>query len=206
MAGERERKEFPQCQALHGGAGRRHTETGSGSKCPAEGAGQEEAGRCWLLWRLSCFRLFATVSRQASLTMGILQARILAWVAISFCRGSSDSEVESKSALQADFFLNRWSHQVLQPSGLKSHLAVFCCSEAARCGAQESQTGRELEKPTESEAEGALRRGGVWTSASVPQSAPLPEAPAVRRRGEDPGAPELPGLPSAAGFLNSPLL
>ena len=121
-------------------------------------------------------------------------------------QGSSDSEVESKSALQADFFLNRWSHQVLQPSGLKSHLAVFCCSEAARCGTQQSQTGRELEKPTESEAEGALRRGGVWTSASVPQSAPLPEAPALRRRGEDPGAPELPGLPSAAGFLNSPLL
>ena len=88
----------------------------------------------------------------------------------------------------------------MQPSGLKSYLAVFCCSEAARCGTQESGTGRELEKPTESEAEGALRRG-VWTSASVPQSAPLPEAPALRRRGEDPGAPELPGLPSTAGFL-----
>ena len=99
------------------------------------------------------------------------------------------------------FFFYRRSHQVLQPSGLKFHLAVFCCSEAARCGTQESGTGRELEKPTESEAGGALRRGGVWTSASVPQSALLPESPALRRLGEDPGAPQLPGLRSAAGSL-----
>ncbi|CAM9571084.1 unnamed protein product [Rangifer tarandus platyrhynchus] len=103
MAGERERKEFPQCQALHGGAVRRHAATGSGSKCPVEGRDKK---------------------RRA----------------------------------------------------------------AARCGTQESGTGRELEKPTESEAGGALRRGGVWTSASVPQSALLPEAPALRRLGEDPGA------------------
>ena len=103
---------------------RRHTETGSGSKCPAEGAGQEEAGRCWLLWRLSCVRLFATVSRQASLSMGILQARILAWVAISFCRGFSDSEVESKSALKADFFF-----KPLEPPGFAAEWSEVlpCC-------------------------------------------------------------------------------
>ena len=104
MAGERERREFPQCQALHGGAVRLHAATGSGNKCQAEGAGQEEAGWYWLLWRLSGVRPFATVARQAPLSVEILQARILAWVAISFCRGSSDSENEPISALQAEFF------------------------------------------------------------------------------------------------------
>ncbi|CAI9155494.1 unnamed protein product [Rangifer tarandus platyrhynchus] len=139
MAGERERKEFPQCQALHGGAVRRHAATGSGSKCPVEGRDKK--------------RRAGTGYYGGSVVSGLLRP-----------------------------------HQVLQPSGLKFHLAVFCCSEAARCGTQESGTGRELEKPTESEAGGALRRGGVWTSASVPQSALLPEAPALRRLGEDPGA------------------
>ena len=41
---------------------------------------------------LSCVQLFATlrtVAHQAPLSMGILQARILEWVAISFSRGSS---------------------------------------------------------------------------------------------------------------------
>ena len=41
---------------------------------------------------LSCVRLFVTpwnVARQAPLSMGILQARILVWVAIPSSRGSS---------------------------------------------------------------------------------------------------------------------
>ena len=41
---------------------------------------------------LSIVRLFATlgtVSRQAPLSLGILQARILKWVTISYSRGSS---------------------------------------------------------------------------------------------------------------------
>ena len=41
---------------------------------------------------LSCVRLFATpwnAARQAPLSMGILQARILVWVAIPSSRGSS---------------------------------------------------------------------------------------------------------------------
>ena len=104
MAGERERRELPQCQALHGGAVRRHAATGSGNIGPAEGAGQEEVGRYWLLWRLSGVRPFATVACQAPLSVGILQARILAWVAVSFSGGSSDSENEPRSALQAEFF------------------------------------------------------------------------------------------------------
>ena len=44
-----------------------------------------------------------TVARQAPLSMGILQARILEWIAISFSRGSSDPGVEPGSpALQED--------------------------------------------------------------------------------------------------------
>ena len=46
-----------------------------------------------------------TVARQAPLSMGIVQARILKWVAISFCRGSSKPRIEPPSsaapALQA---------------------------------------------------------------------------------------------------------
>ena len=41
---------------------------------------------------LSCVRLFVnpwTVARQVPLSMGILQARILEWVAIFFSRGTS---------------------------------------------------------------------------------------------------------------------
>ena len=50
--------------------------------------------RCMLCWAqsLSCVQLFATpwtVVRQAPLSMGILQARILKWVAMPFSSGSS---------------------------------------------------------------------------------------------------------------------
>ena len=49
--------------------------------------------RCVNVWKsLSCvqhFETLRTVARQAPLSMGILQARILEWVSISFSRGSS---------------------------------------------------------------------------------------------------------------------
>ena len=58
---------------------------------------------------LSCFshvRLFAipwTIARQAPLSMEILQARILEWVAMPFSRGSSNQGIETRSpTLQAD--------------------------------------------------------------------------------------------------------
>ena len=44
-----------------------------------------------------------TVTRQASLSMGILQARILEWVVMPFSRGSSHPGIEPRSpALQED--------------------------------------------------------------------------------------------------------
>ena len=64
---------------------------------------------------LSRVRLFATpwtVACQASLSMGILQARILEWVAIPFSRGSSQPGIEPGSpALQADSLLSDQSHE-----------------------------------------------------------------------------------------------
>ena len=48
--------------------------------------------RACMLSRFSCVRLFAilwTVDPQAPLSMGILQARILEWVAMPSSRGSS---------------------------------------------------------------------------------------------------------------------
>ena len=54
-------------------------------------------------------QLFATlwnVARQAPLSMGILQARILEWVAISLCRGSSQPNDPRSPALQADSLLS----------------------------------------------------------------------------------------------------
>ena len=63
---------------------------------------------------LSCFsrvQLFATlwtVARQASLSMGILQARTLEWVAMPFCRGSSQprdrTHISMSPALVGGFF------------------------------------------------------------------------------------------------------
>ena len=66
----------------------------------------------WVTYLLLCaeslshVRLFATpwtVAHQALLSMGILQARILEWVAMPSSRGSSDPRIEPKSPeLQAD--------------------------------------------------------------------------------------------------------
>ena len=61
---------------------------------------------------LSCVRLFVTpwtVAHQAPLSMGILQARTLEWVAMPSSRGSSDPGMEPASlvspAFQADSLL-----------------------------------------------------------------------------------------------------
>ena len=57
----------------------------------------------------SCLTLRYPVGRSPSSSSvhGILQARILEWVAISFCRGSSDPGIECRSpALQADALIS----------------------------------------------------------------------------------------------------
>ena len=56
---------------------------------------------------LSCVHLFATpwtAARQAPLSKGTLQARILVWVAMPSSRGSSNPGIEPRSlSLQADY-------------------------------------------------------------------------------------------------------
>ena len=55
-------------------------------------------------WLLSHVWLFETVAYQAPLSMGILQARTLEWVAMPTSRGSSNPGIEPRSlALKADF-------------------------------------------------------------------------------------------------------
>ena len=75
----------------------------------------KQGAKQWLFWK--CIRNFMFKVTQSCLTLcdpvdcgppgssihGILQARILEWVAISFSRGSSQPRIEPRSpALQAD--------------------------------------------------------------------------------------------------------
>ena len=50
-----------------------------------------------------------TVAHQASLSMGILQARILEWVAIPFSRGSSQLRDQNQVSLIGGRFFTIWS-------------------------------------------------------------------------------------------------
>ena len=60
-----------------------------------------------------------TVAFQAPLSMGILQARILEWVAISFSRGSSDTGIKPGSpALAGSFFTT-------EPPGKPSRVLIW---------------------------------------------------------------------------------
>ena len=61
---------------------------------------------------LSCVWLFATpwtVTHQASLSLGILQARILEWVAIPFSRGSSQPRDQTRVSCFAGRFCAIWA-------------------------------------------------------------------------------------------------
>ena len=57
----------------------------------------------WLLSHVQLFETPWTVAHQAPLSMGILQARILEWVAMPTLRGSSNPGIEPRSlAMKAD--------------------------------------------------------------------------------------------------------
>ena len=68
--------------------------------------------QCVCLMSLSCARLFAapwTAARQAPLSLGILQARILEWVAISFSKGSSQPRNRTLLSCVAGRFFTDWA-------------------------------------------------------------------------------------------------
>ena len=78
---------------------------------------------CMLLSRFRCVQFFATpwtVARQAPLSMGILQARILEWVAIPFSRGSSQPRDGT-----CVFYVSCIGRQVLHPL---SHMSPVTCA------------------------------------------------------------------------------
>ena len=67
-----------------------------------------------LLSHVQLFETPWTVACQAPLSMGILQARILAWIAIPSSRGSSQPGIKPRSpALQMDFLLSEPSRKLL---------------------------------------------------------------------------------------------
>ena len=68
---------------------------------------------------LSCFQLFATpwtVACQAPLSVGILQARILEWVAMPSSRGSSQSRDRTQVSCTAGWFFTVWATREAQLS------------------------------------------------------------------------------------------
>ena len=80
--------------------------------------GVPHAGLQQLLNHVRLFMILQTVSHQAPPTMGILQARILEWVAILFSRGSFQPEIEPRcSELQADALLSEPQGSPYKPLG-----------------------------------------------------------------------------------------
>ena len=76
----------------------------------------------------SCLTLVTpwTVARQAPLSMGIVQARILEWVAICLSRGSSDPGIRPGSpALQAILYQLRYKGSLLAFRFLKGDAPRF---------------------------------------------------------------------------------
>ena len=80
-------------------------------------------------WSFSCVRLFATpwtTACQAPLSMGVLQARVLEWIAMPSSRGSSQSRDRTRSpTLQADSLLT-------EPRGKFSLLLIFLLNRCLR--------------------------------------------------------------------------
>ena len=86
----------------------------------------------WATWEahvigpvLSHVRLTATpwtIGRQASLSMGISQARILDWVAMPSSRGSSQSRVQTQVSRIAGGFFTVWATREAHMIGPRSYL------------------------------------------------------------------------------------
>ena len=69
---------------------------------------------CAVLSYVQLFGTPQTVAHQAPLSMGILQARILEWVAISFSRGSSQPRDQSQVSCIAGGFFTFWATREAQ--------------------------------------------------------------------------------------------
>ena len=74
--------------------------------------------RTWLLIPVPCFETSLTVACQASLFMGILQARLLEWVAMPSSRGSFQPRDQTQASCIAGGFFHHLSHQGSPALGL----------------------------------------------------------------------------------------
>ena len=72
-----------------------------------------------------CFVTLWTVARQARQSMGILQARILEWVAISFSRGYSRPRIKPRSPAVAGRFFTTEPREDIKKNIWLNH----CCAE-----------------------------------------------------------------------------
>ena len=68
-----------------------------------------KVSKCLLLSHVQLFATLWTVAHQAPLSMGILQARILKWVAMPSSRGSSQPRDWTQVSHIAGRFFTRWA-------------------------------------------------------------------------------------------------
>ena len=86
--------------------------------------GVPHAGLQQLLNHVRLFMILQTVSHQAPPTMGILQARILEWVAILFSRGSSQPRDQTCISCIAGGFLTVWATREVHKWFLEKELLL----------------------------------------------------------------------------------
>ena len=94
----------------------------SSANCPSQ---KSRIPSCaWLLIHVHLFVTTWTIACQAPLSMGILQARILEWVAMPFSRGSSQPRNWTSVSCTAGGFFTSWASGAAQ--GLLSYYYLFC--------------------------------------------------------------------------------
>ena len=92
-----------------------------------------EKSKCYLLSHVRLFGMLQTVAHQVPLFMGILQARILEWVAILFSRGSSQPKDRTQASCIKKNIEMKPPLAPPQPHP-SSHICWGCCGLAPwRC-------------------------------------------------------------------------
>ena len=96
--------------------------------CSDFGAQENNISHCFHCFSisLSCVQLLATpwtIARQAPLSMGILQARILEWIAMPSCKGSSQHRDRTQVSRIAGRFFTVWATKE----------AYLCCYLPHKC-------------------------------------------------------------------------
>ena len=80
----------------------------------------------WMCWLLSCGQLFADCSLPCSSVLGILQVRILEWVAFLFSRGSSQLRDQTRVSCIAGRFFIIWAIKEAHTNTKFYWVSLFC--------------------------------------------------------------------------------